>query len=97
MTHAGEVECGCCVNHTPHPVDVEVHHVWPQGQGGPDVPSNRVNLCPNGHSAVHWLLLRYKKHNGLPPWDDRRRLNPYLRQIADRGWRSLQSRSVTLV
>ncbi len=94
MTHAGEVDCLCVGDHSPKPLDIEVHHIWPIGQGGPDVRGNRIPLCPTAHSSVHWLLREYKRHNGTPPWDDRRRLNPYLRYLAAEGWRRIQTKSV---
>lgn len=94
MAHAGAVECECCSGHVPHPVDVEVHHIWPKADGGPDSAANRVAICPTAHSSIHWLLRRYKRDNGTPPWEDRRKLNPYLRSLADRGWRSIQSGTV---
>ncbi len=90
MTHAGDVACPCVVDHTPNPVDIEVHHVHPLYAGGPDVAANRTPLCPSGHSAVHWLLRRYERHGGTPPWEDRRRLNPWLRRIAADGWAAIQ-------
>lgn len=89
MTHAGAIECLCVATHVPMPVDIEVHHIWPRADTGPDTPENRISICPTAHSAVHWLLLRYKRANGTPAWEDRRRLNPYLRALADRGWRSI--------
>jgi len=31
-------------------IGVEVHHILPQGQGGPDTDDNAAPLCPNCHS-----------------------------------------------
>lgn len=42
--------------HTPRPHVNHVHHVWPRGQGGPDVPENKVVICPSGHYNTHRLL-----------------------------------------
>ncbi len=89
MTHAGDIPCTCVENHVPSVIDPEIHHIWPSYANGPDVAENRVNLCPTAHSAVHWLLRRYEKAGGLPPWEDRRRLNPYLRHLADIGWKDV--------
>lgn len=33
---------------------LEIHHVRTLADGGPDVPSNTVALCPNCHKAVHF-------------------------------------------
>jgi hypothetical protein len=32
------------------------HHVWPLGEGGPDIPANKVVICPTGHYNVHEML-----------------------------------------
>ncbi len=42
------------------------HHVWPQGEGGPDVPGNVVVICPTGHENVHSVLRLLKRHGGNP-------------------------------
>jgi hypothetical protein len=86
MTHAGPVTCPCVASHSPQPVDVEIHHVLPTGWGGPDTADNRIPLCPTAHSSVHWLLAAYRRHEGTPPWEIRRRLGPYLRGVAAEGW-----------
>lgn len=46
------------------PVRGVVHHVWPRGAGGPDVPGNRVVICANGHDAVHAVM--WELANGRP-------------------------------
>lgn len=58
-----------CALHRDHgsarPIRGAVHHVWPQGAGGPDIPANRVTICESGHGNVHavmWALV-----NGRPP------------------------------
>lgn len=33
---------------------LEVHHVDPLGENGPDIIENAVALCPNCHRAVHY-------------------------------------------
>jgi hypothetical protein len=45
---------------------VEIHHVWPKGYHGPDIASNKIKICPNAHSAIHFLMelmLRGKPYN----------------------------------
>ena len=34
---------------------IEIHHVWPTQYHGPDVPGNKVPVCANAHSDVHYL------------------------------------------
>lgn len=71
-------------------VPMEDHHVWPRGEGGPDVPANIVRLCSNGHGQVHWLLSLLIKHNGDLPWSTRRQYGVKVRQLAALGWRRIQ-------
>ena len=33
---------------------LEVHHVRPLGEGGPDVPDNAIAICPNCHRQLHF-------------------------------------------
>jgi hypothetical protein len=70
-------------------VPIEVHHVWPVGEGGPNVATNRVPLCSNAHSAVHDLLGRMLK--GEVPWDIRRRYGYAVRVVADRGYAEIMA------
>lgn len=39
--------------HEPLPLELQVHHVWPLGVGGPDIASNRAVVCPTGHRNLH--------------------------------------------
>lgn len=57
-----------CALHRDHgtarPIRGQIHHIWPRGAGGPDVPGNRAEVCPTGHANVHavmWALVQ-----GLP-------------------------------
>lgn len=63
-------------------VPIEVHHIWPSGYHGPDIPENRIALCANAHSDVHYLLeamLRGKKI-------DKRKFGPVVRVLAQKGY-----------
>ncbi len=41
----------------PQPVVVpDEHHIWPLEYGGPNVPGNRVVVCPNGHRNIHTYI-----------------------------------------
>ena len=37
-------------------VSYELHHVWPTGYHGPDTKANKVKICPNAHSDIHYLM-----------------------------------------
>lgn len=67
----------------------EVHHIWPTGEGGPDVPRNRVRVCPNGHSRIHELLNALLRGGGALPAGMAGRYHPREREIAMRGYRAV--------
>jgi hypothetical protein len=54
--------------HVPRTHVNEIHHVWPLGHGGPDIPENKKVVCATGHNNVHQLmnlLLDWReKHSG---------------------------------
>jgi hypothetical protein len=56
LPNIGNVTCSLHAYHSPEVVSFDVHHIWPQGEGGPDVPSNRAIVCPTGHRNVHTLI-----------------------------------------
>lgn len=60
-----------------------MHHVFPLGHGGPNVPENRVVLCPTAHANVHVLLSYMLRHVGDPPEG---RVNTFTELIARRGY-----------
>jgi len=37
-------------------VSYEIHHVWPTAYHGPDKAWNRIKICPNAHSDIHFLM-----------------------------------------
>jgi hypothetical protein len=46
----------CAVHKHRSWVPIERHHVWPRGLGGPDVESNKISVCANGHYEIHAYL-----------------------------------------
>lgn len=50
--------CELCENPAPFATDdgpfLEVHHLIPMSEGGPDTPDNVVALCPNCHRSLHY-------------------------------------------
>lgn len=44
-----------CHHHTSM-VSFEMHHVWPTGYHGPDTAANKIKICPNAHSDIHYLM-----------------------------------------
>lgn len=56
MSHDEGMVCLCRSVHSPHPLELEVHHIWPLGMGGPDVAANKIPVCPTTHTNTHELL-----------------------------------------
>lgn len=79
--------CACVSSHVPKPMELNKHHIHPLGMGGEDVPANVVWLCPTAHANVHELLRAWVKYEGEPPWEIRRNFSPYIRDVAEDGYR----------
>lgn len=76
-------------------VPLEVHHVWPLGNGGPNVKPNKVTICSNAHSAGHDLLDKMLKAGTADlPWKVRRRYGYRVRRIAAAGFKAITTRTV---
>ena len=78
--------CSVHRRHSPRSHVNEVHHVWPRGDGGPDLAANRVVVCATGHNSVHALLDAYRRAHGDPGWRVRRRFTRGERALAETGW-----------
>lgn len=52
--------------HYPPVVETVVHHVQPRSAGGPDVATNRVKTCDNGHRSIHAYLRALARGRPLP-------------------------------
>lgn len=62
--------CEACFQSAPFISDagkpfLEVHHIVPLSDGGPDIPENCVALCPNCHRAMHYALNRKELMSSL--------------------------------
>lgn len=64
----------------------EVHHVWPKGLGGPDIPENRIVVCATGHNNIHKLMSLYLKFDGQLSYADIRVFSFKERSYAKLGW-----------
>lgn len=78
--------CVVHASHCPSVHEPDHHHIWPQGEGGPDVAQNLVVVCPTGHRNIHELIREYEAAGGVPTWEVLRRWNPAERALALRGW-----------
>lgn len=76
-------------------VPMELHHVWPKGNGGPDAKPNRVMLCSNAHSSTHDLLTKMLRA-GTPglPWAIRRRYGRRVRRLAAAGFQAITTHAI---
>ena len=93
-TPTGERRCLCVANHTPEPRELHRHHVWPLGEGGPDVAGNLRWLCPTAHANAHKLWREYDRIGGEPSWETRRLYGVYVRQLVADGWAQAHPESV---
>jgi hypothetical protein len=73
--------CAIHKMHTPKSHINEIHHVWPWGDGGPDIPQNRIVVCATGHNNIHALIDLYRKYA---------KANEAERHWALVGWRRIQ-------
>lgn len=62
--------CPCVTDHNPGYLEIEWHHVWPLGMGGPDVIENQVPICPTTHSNAHTILRMMVKAKRPLAWRD---------------------------
>lgn len=72
--------------HTPASHVNDVHHVWPLGEGGPDIAANRVVVCATGHHNIHKLISLFKVHHGNVPYTELRTFAFEERNLAQLGY-----------
>lgn len=94
------VACACRATHSPAPLGLEVHHIWPTGLGGPDVAANKVAVCPTTHTNVHELLREIQKRSGQLTFSDATALfdepvSRYAFALAQEGYRRVTTGSIT--
>ncbi|RYG84866.1 MAG: hypothetical protein EON59_13160, partial [Alphaproteobacteria bacterium] len=44
---------------------LEVHHLKPLGEGGPDIVENAIAICPNCHRALHHAIDRAARRSDI--------------------------------
>lgn len=88
--------CACVTRHRPEPRELDHHHVWPVGWGGPE-DGLKVWLCPTSHRNTHELLAAWRRYGGEPPWEPdgafvgRKRFGPLVQMLAEEGYRQWAS------
>lgn len=70
------------------------HHVWPIGEGGPDVSDNIIIVCPTGHGNLHDLLNQFKMLMGRVPYTILRRYTIEERKYAELGYDRITRKSL---
>lgn len=91
MSHDSNAVCTCVASHAPQPEELEIHHIWPMGKGGPDTKENRIWRCPTSHCNIHDLERAWYKAGGEPSWEIRRRYSAQTRDLARRAYQSAQA------
>ena len=79
---------GFACHHHRHYVSYEVHHVFPKCYGGEDIIGNRIKICPNAHSDIHYLMDRMLAGKPYDP----REYGPAVRRYALEGFQHVQAR-----
>ena len=72
----------CAAHNHGHLVPIEVHHIWPTCYHGPDVKSNKVRICANAHSDIHYMMEAMLKGKPL----NKREYGPGVRKYATLGY-----------
>jgi hypothetical protein len=75
--------------HIPEPHVNHIHHVWPKGDGGPDIGDNKIAVCPTGHYSIHDLLREFKIYSGTVPYSVLRRYSYGERKYAELGYKRM--------
>ncbi len=86
-----------CEIHTRHIPESRVnhrHHIWPQGQGGPNIEDNIAVVCPTGHYNIHDLLNHYISMMGKVPYEIKRRYSLRERELAELGYKRLTRKAM---
>lgn len=87
--------CVCISEHRPAPLELERHHIWPLGMGGPDNEWNVAWVCPTAHANTHELM-RFLLNGKIVTWQDAMSLytqpvNRYAWWLATEGIRRWQT------
>ena len=84
----GEAPCECVKRHSPLPLRVEKHHIYPQAEQkkrhGKLVDKTTVPLCDVAHANVHVAI--DKRMRG----EEYRLRNAYQQEIADAGMEKIR-------
>ena len=85
-------KCELHNSHYPAPRRIDVHHIWPSGEGGPDIPENIVGVCQTGHTNIHTLLEIYL--DGGPEVGAERTFGKNERKYAKLGYERISNQTL---
>ena len=86
--------CAVHSRHLPKSHVNERHHVWPLGEGGPDIPENIVVVCATGHNNIHKLMKLMLLGRGMVPYAESRTFTWQERQLAKLGYERTMRRAM---
>jgi hypothetical protein len=75
--------------HIPESRQNQRHHVYPLGEGGPNIEDNIIAVCPTGHMNIHLLLKEYKLYSGRVPYTVMRQYSLDERKYAELGYKRI--------
>lgn len=83
----------CAAHHHREMVPIEKHHIFPLGDGGPDTAANKIQVCANAHSSIHYLIDLCRKYGDykLVPYEQRRTFGLKVRNLAFQGWLQIKA------
>ena len=84
-----ELGTDCAVHRHWSRVPLELHHVWPLGDGGPNIPKNKIKVCANGHYSIH-ACLDLLRHGVPLTWRQKIGFGRKVRAYAGQGWAEIQ-------
>jgi len=73
-------------SHWPRVHGTMIHHIRPLSWSGPDIASNKVEVCPTGHTNIHILLDLLSDRRGVPLTDETKGFSRGEIALAQRGY-----------
>jgi hypothetical protein len=87
----------CCLCHKPTGVNVEIHHIVPEEEGGDDSFDNGIPLCFDCHASVQHYNTRHPKGRKFHPSELRKHRDQWFAIMAFPPWQRPANASVPRV
>ncbi|MCA6449927.1 MAG: HNH endonuclease [Chitinophagaceae bacterium] len=75
----------CCVCHKPKGLNIEVHHIIPEAEGGSNTIDNAIALCFDCHAAAGHYNDRHPKGSKFSPTELRKHKENWFRLVETNG------------